>query len=134
MGGEMRKIFLISLMILLIGGLAASCASKTEYPLIDAYDRENGETVVIQVTNYENIYTIWIEIDGISVKLRDDGKNYTSIIILSGYEGAVYPGGTILVPYPEDVEKWNNWLKKITKERKPGITPQRVLPPNSEKN
>lgn len=127
----MKKIFLISLMILLLGGLAASCAQKnTEFPLIDyKIAIKEGEIEFIVFIDGVGIRSQWIKIRGIDVRLRSDGKDYTSIVVEDNDRDIIliYDKGTILVPIPDDVEKWQNWLNK--KKVEILISPKRILPP-----
>ena len=78
-----------------------------------------------------------VRLDNIDVRLRTDGANHTSLLLLlCNYEGALeYSFATILVPLAEDVEPWKQKLEETKKERENFIQwyqnykkPKRVLP------
>lgn len=129
----MSKIFLFILLYGLIVGLIVynSLYREYEYPLKRLISDEVGYEVKVGfevITQKGSASVIFVSLNGIDVRLRDDNKNYTSIKITRYYGEDRYFRGTILVPYQEDVEKWNEHLKKLK------LTPERVLPPNSEKD
>ncbi len=65
----------------------------------------------------------YVLINNFNVRLRTDGKDYTSIILKSS-NGYHFKSVTILVPAQEDVALWQAWIEKYK------FRPQRLLPPN----
>ncbi len=79
-----------------------------------------------------------VPIEGIEVKMRDDGLDHTSVKIWDMQNGAagIYQKAVIFVPKEEDVAPWQDKLKdafqktqdKLAKLAEPLFKPRRVMP------
>lgn len=123
----MKKIFLIILLCGLVAWLT-SCASHKEFPIDSVFSNLYGGEVIISIIQRDGSTELaYIPIDKLDARLRDDGKDYTSIKVetnpYSNRYGA-YPSGIILVPRHEDIEKWNKWKEGLRAK------PKRVFPPD----
>ena len=89
------------------------------------------------VTVMENYGTrgFSVDINNITVKMRTDGKDFTSVVLSGFKEGffdPAYHSVVIMVPVVEDVKAWEDTLARWRAERKKYeemYKPRRVLPP-----
>ncbi len=132
----MRAIFILTAMFIAVGLIACSNQGPPfafqDFPLVSVKVGTGPNHYVVSIIFKDGERAkVMVGSESIKVRLRDDGKNYTSFFFeqlsskkMLGYR-PIYEGGTILVPFAEDVLEWEMWLKE---SREFLTLPRRVLP------
>lgn len=78
---------------------------------------------------------VYIYLDGLIVKVRNDTKSYTSLVLSKSHLiNNAYNSAVLLVPKQEDYDSWQKWLAaEKGRPRNGNIAPQRILPPDNKK-
>ena len=107
-----------------------------EFPLWSvSYDDAFYKWASVTVMENHGTRGFSVDINNITVKMRTDGKDFTSVALSGFKEGLfdpTYDSAVIMVPVLEDVKAWEDALARWRAERKEYEElnkPRRVLPP-----
>lgn len=70
----------------------------------------------------------YLDADRLEAVLRTDGKNYTTAILKNRESEWRFDSMTILVPFQEDLEKWNALINQCRAQKSQIRTPKRIVP------